>query len=306
MGRFLLRRALTSLLVALGIVFFVTLILDLIPGDPVLIILGQNATAEQVAALRHELGLDRPLVVRYVDYIGRALTGDLGRSIMTKRSVAAEVADAWPNTLLLASAAITLAVVFGIGLGAVSALRPNGWLDFGVRILALLGLSMPIFWIGLVFIYIFGFYLRLLPIGGSGTPQHLVLPAVTLALPSVALVARMTRSSLLEVLGEDYVRTARAKGLAEPVVLLGHALRNALIPVVTVIGLQFGQLLGGAILTETVFAWPGLGRLVVLAIFARDYPLLQGIVLIFALSYVVVNLVVDLAYAWLDPRITYA
>lgn len=306
MGRFLLRRALTSLLVALGIVFFVTLILDLIPGDPVLIILGQNATAEQVAALRHELGLDRPLVVRYVDYIGRALTGDLGRSIMTKRSVAAEVADAWPNTLLLASAAITLAVVFGIGLGAVSALRPNGWLDLLVRILALLGLSMPIFWIGLVFIYIFGFYLRLLPIGGSGTPQHLVLPAVTLALPSVALVARMTRSSLLEVLGEDYVRTARAKGLAEPVVLLGHALRNALIPVVTVIGLQFGQLLGGAILTETVFAWPGLGRLVVLAIFARDYPLLQGIVLIFALSYVVVNLLVDLAYAWLDPRITYA
>jgi peptide/nickel transport system permease protein/oligopeptide transport system permease protein len=306
MGRFLLRRALTSLLVALGIVFFVTLILDLIPGDPVLIILGQNATAEQVAALRHELGLDRPLVVRYVDYIGRALTGDLGRSIMTKRSVAAEVADAWPNTLLLASAAITLAVVFGIGLGAVSALRPNGWLDLLVRLLALLGLSMPIFWIGLVFIYIFGFYLRLLPIGGSGTPQHLVLPAVTLALPSVALVARMTRSSLLEVLGEDYVRTARAKGLAEPVVLLGHALRNALIPVVTVIGLQFGQLLGGAILTETVFAWPGLGRLVVLAIFARDYPLLQGIVLIFALSYVVVNLVVDLAYAWLDPRITYA
>jgi peptide/nickel transport system permease protein len=165
---------------------------------------------------------------------------------------------------------------------------------------------MPIFWIGLVFIYIFGFYLRLLPIGGSGTPQHLVLPAVTLALPSVALVARMTRSSLLEVLGEDYVRTARAKGLAEPVVLLGHALRNALIPVVTVIGLQFGQLLGGAILTETVFAWPGLGRLVVLAIFARDYPLLQGIVLIFAVSYVVVNLLVDLAYGWLDPRITYA
>ncbi len=306
MGRFLLRRALTSLLVALGIVFFVTLILDLIPGDPVLIILGQNATAEQVAALRHELGLDRPLVIRYADYIGRALTGDLGRSIMTKRSVAAEVADAWPNTLLLASAAIAIAVVFGIGLGAVSALRPNGWLDLGVRVLALLGLSMPIFWIGLVFIYIFGFYLRILPIGGSGTPQHLVLPAVTLALPSVALVARMTRSSLLEVLGEDYVRTARAKGLAEPVVLFGHALKNALIPVVTVIGLQFGQLLGGAILTETVFAWPGLGRLVVLAIFARDYPLLQGIVLIFALSYVVVNLLVDLAYAWLDPRITYA
>ncbi len=306
MGRFLLRRALTSLLVALGIVFFVTLILDLIPGDPVLIILGQNATAEQVAALRHELGLDRPLVIRYADYIGRALTGDLGRSIMTKRSVAAEVADAWPNTLLLASAAIAIAVAFGIGLGALSALRPNGWLDLGVRVLALLGLSMPIFWIGLVFIYIFGFYLRLLPIGGSGTPQHLVLPAVTLALPSVALVARMTRSSLLEVLGEDYVRTARAKGLAEPVVLFGHALKNALIPVVTVIGLQFGQLLGGAILTETVFAWPGLGRLVVLAIFARDYPLLQGIVLIFALSYVVVNLLVDLAYAWLDPRITYA
>ncbi len=306
MGRFILRRALTSLVVVLGIVLLVTLILDLIPGDPVVMILGQNATAEQVAALRHELGLDRPLFVRYVDYIGRALTGDLGRSIMTRRPVAAEVADAWPNTLLLAAAAIGIAVALGIGLGTASALRPNGWFDLGVRLLALLGLSMPIFWIGLVFIYIFGFYLRLLPIGGSGTPQHLILPAVTLALPSVALIARMTRSSLLEVLGEDYVRTARAKGLSEPVVLLAHALKNALIPVVTVIGLQFGQLLGGAILTETVFAWPGLGRLVVLAIFARDYPLLQGIVLIFAFSYVVVNLLVDLAYAWLDPRITYA
>lgn len=306
MGRFILRRALTSLVVVLGIILLVTLILDLIPGDPVVMILGQNATAEQVAALRHELGLDRPLFVRYVDYIGRALTGDLGRSIMTRRPVAAEVADAWPNTLLLAAAAIGIAVALGIGLGTASALRPNGWFDLGVRLLALLGLSMPIFWIGLVFIYIFGFYLRLLPIGGSGTPQHLILPAVTLALPSVALIARMTRSSLLEVLGEDYVRTARAKGLSEPAVLLAHALKNALIPVVTVIGLQFGQLLGGAILTETVFAWPGLGRLVVLAIFARDYPLLQGIVLIFAFSYVVVNLLVDLAYAWLDPRITYA
>jgi peptide/nickel transport system permease protein len=198
-----------------------------------------------------------------------------------------------------------LAVVVGIGVGALSATRPYSWLDNIVRVVTLLGLSMPIFWIGLVFIYLFGFYLRLLPVGGSGSPKHLVLPAVTLALPSIALIARMTRSSLLEVLGEDYIRTARAKGLSGRVVLLRHALGNALIPVVSVIGLQFGQLLGGAVLTETVFAWPGLGRLMVRAIFARDYVLLQGAVLVFAISFVLINLLVDLSYAYLDPRISY-
>jgi peptide/nickel transport system permease protein len=189
--------------------------------------------------------------------------------------------------------------------GVVSAVRPYGWLDGLVRLGSLFGLSMPIFWTGLVLVYVFSFMLGLTPVSGTGTPAHLILPAFTLAAPSMALVARMTRSSLLEVLGEDYVRTARAKGLAGRSVVFGHALRNALIPVVSVIGLQFGQLLGGAILTETVFAWPGLGRLMVQAIFSRDYILLQGAVLVFALAFVLINLLVDLSYAYLDPRISY-
>ncbi len=305
-GQFLLRRAISSLAVVLGVVFLVTLVLDMTPGDPVALMLGQNATPQQIATLRHELELDQPLLVRYGHYLQHAAQADLGRSIRTDRPVVAEVADAWPNTLQLALVAIVLAVVVGMGLGMASALRPYGWADSVVRVLALFGLSMPIFWIGLMFMYVFGFFFKLLPVGGIGTPQHLILPAVTLALPSIALISRMARSSLMEVLGEDYIRTGRAKGLGERVVVLRHALRNALIPVVTVIGLQFGQLMGGAILTETVFAWPGLGRLIVMAVFARDYPLLQGTVLIFALTYVVVNLVVDLSYGWLDPRVAHS
>ena len=305
MGRYLVRRLVSTIPVILGVIFVIMLTVELIPGDPVALMLGQNAAPEQVEALRRYLGLDRPLVLRYVDYLGHVARGDFGRSIQANRPVLDEVRDVWPNTLQLTLAAIVLAVVVGIGVGALSATRPYSWLDNIVRVVTLLGLSMPIFWIGLVFIYLFGFYLRLLPVGGSGSPKHLILPAVTLALPSIALIARMTRSSLLEVLGEDYIRTARAKGLSGRVVLLRHALGNALIPVVSVIGLQFGQLLGGAVLTETVFAWPGLGRLMVRAIFARDYVLLQGAVLVFAISFVLINLLVDLSYAYLDPRISY-
>ena len=305
MGRYLVRRLVSTIPVILGVIFVIMLTVELIPGDPVALMLGQNAAPEQVEALRRYLGLDRPLVLRYVDYLGHVARGDFGRSIQANRLVLDEIRDVWPNTLQLTLAAIVLAVVVGIGVGALSATRPYSWLDNIVRVVTLLGLSMPIFWIGLVFIYLFGFYLRLLPVGGSGSPKHLILPAVTLALPSIALIARMTRSSLLEVLGEDYIRTARAKGLSGRVVLLRHALRNALIPVVSVIGLQFGQLLGGAVLTETVFAWPGLGRLMVRAIFARDYVLLQGAVLVFAISFVLINLLVDLSYAYLDPRISY-
>ena len=294
MGRYLVRRLVSTIPVILGVIFVIMLTVELIPGDPVALMLGQNAAPEQVEALRRYLGLDRPLVLRYVDYLGHVARGDFGRSIQANRLVLDEIRDVWPNTLQLTLAAIVLAVVVGIGVGALSATRPYSWLDNIVRVVTLLGLSMPIFWIGLVFIYLFGFYLRLLPVGGSGSPKHLILPAVTLALPSIALIARMTRSSLLEVLGEDYIRTARAKGLSGRVVLLRHALGNALIPVVSVIGLQFGQLLGGAVLTETVFAWPGLGRLMVRAIFARDYVLLQGAVLVFAISFVLINLLVDL------------
>lgn len=306
MSRYLIRRLVSTVPVLLGVIFIIMLTVSLIPGDPVALMLGQNAAPEQVAALRDYLGLDRPLLVRYVEYLGQIVRGDLGRSIQGNRPVLDEIREVWPNTIRLTVAAVFLAVVVGIGIGALSALRPYSLLDNVVRVIALLGLSMPIFWIGLVLSYIFGFYLGLLPVGGTGGIKHLVLPAVTLALPSIALIARMTRSSLLEVLGEDYIRTARAKGLRGRTVLWRHALGNALIPVISVIGLQIGQLLGGAVLTETVFAWPGLGRLMVRAIFARDYVLLQGAVLVLAITFVLVNLLVDLSYAYLDPRISYS
>jgi ABC-type dipeptide/oligopeptide/nickel transport system permease component len=200
---------------------------------------------------------------------------------------------------------MTIAILIGVAVGILSAVRPNSYFDNINRILSLFGLSMPVFWTGLVLIVIFSFWLRLLPIGGIGSLRHLILPAFTLSLPSIAMISRMTRSSLLEVLQEDYVRTARAKGLSKRAVILRHALRNALIPIVTLSGLQMGQLMGGAILTETVFAWPGLGRLMVRAIFARDYILLQGAVLVFALVFVLINLIVDISYSFLDPRVGY-
>jgi peptide/nickel transport system permease protein/oligopeptide transport system permease protein len=297
---FIVRRLLLAVPVLLGVVFVVMLTVDLLPGDAVTLMLGEHATKDAVAALRDHLGLDKPFAVRYVDYVGRVARGDLGRSIQQNRPVAAELAEAWPATLQLTVAALVLAAGIGIAAGIVSAVWPNSLFDAGARLASLFGLSMPIFWTGLVLIVIFSLWLNWLPVGGAGTLAHLVLPAVTLALPSVAMVARMTRSAVLDVLGEDYVRTARAKGLAETAVLTRHALRNALIPILTLLGLQSGQLMGGAVLTETVFAWPGLGRLMVKAIFARDFILLQGA---FALVFVVVNLIVDLSYGLLDPRV---
>jgi peptide/nickel transport system permease protein len=239
-----------------------------------------------------------------VQYVGRLLTGDLGRSIQQNRPVAAELADAWPATLELTVAALVLAAFFGVGAGVVSAVWPSSFFDTLARLGSLFGLSLPVFWTGLVLIVIFAWWLPWLPVGGTGSPSHLVLPAVALALPSTAMIARMTRSSVLEVLREDYVRTARAKGVRERWVVTKHALRNAAIPVLTLLGLQAGQLMGGAVLTETVFAWPGLGRIMVKAIFARDYVLLQGAVLVFSLAFVLVNLIVDLSYGALDPRVS--
>ena len=300
---FIIRRLLLAVPVLLGVVFAVMLTIDLLPGDAVSLMLGEHATKDAVAALRDHLGLDKPFAVRYVDYVGRVARGDLGRSIQQNRPVAAELAETWPATLQLTAAALILAAGIGIAAGVVSAVWPNSLFDAGARLASLFGLSMPIFWTGLVLIVIFSLWLNWLPVGGAGTLAHLVLPAVTLALPSVAMVARMTRSAVLDVLGEDYVRTARAKGLAETAVLTRHALRNASIPILTLLGLQSGQLMGGAVLTETVFAWPGLGRLMVKAIFARDFVLLQGAVLVFALAFVVVNLLVDLSYGLLDPRV---
>jgi len=301
---FIVRRLLLAVPVLLGVVFVVMLTVDLLPGDAVSLMLGEHATPQAVAALRDHLGLDKPLATRYVQYVGRLLTGDLGRSIQQNRPVAAELADAWPATLELTVAALILAAFFGVGAGVVSAVWPSSFFDTLARLGSLFGLSLPVFWTGLVLIVIFAWWLPWLPVGGTGSPSHLVLPAVALALPSTAMIARMTRSSVLEVLREDYVRTARAKGVRERWVVTKHALRNAAIPVLTLLGLQAGQLMGGAVLTETVFAWPGLGRLMVKAIFARDYVLLQGAVLVFSLAFVLVNLIVDLSYGALDPRVS--
>ena len=300
---FVLRRLLLAVPVLLGVVFVVMLTVDLLPGDAVTLMLGEHATKDAVAKLRDHLGLDKPFVVRYLEYVGRVVRGDLGRSIQQNRPVSDELADAWPATLELTVAALVLAAVAGIVAGVASAVWPNSIFDALARLGSLFGLSMPIFWTGLVLIVIFSLWLNWLPVGGAGSLNHLVLPAVTLALPSVAMIARMTRAAVLDVLREDYVRTARAKGVGEFWVLARHALRNAFIPILTLLGLQSGQLMGGAVLTETVFAWPGLGRLMVKAIFARDYILLQGAVLAFALAFVVINLLVDLSYGWLDPRI---
>jgi peptide/nickel transport system permease protein len=301
---FVLRRLLLAVPVLLGVVFVVMLTIDLLPGDVVALMLGEHATKDAVAKLREHLGLDKPFLVRYLDYVGRVAQGDLGRSIQQNRSVAAELADAWPATLELTLAALVIAAVAGIAAGVASAVWPNSLFDALARLGSLFGLSMPIFWTGLVLIVVFSLWLNWLPVGGTGSLRHLVLPAVTLALPSVAMIARMTRSAVLDVLREDYVRTARAKGVGELWVLGGHTLRNAFIPILTLIGLQSGQLMGGAVLTETVFAWPGLGRLMVKAIFARDYILLQGAVLVFALAFVIINLLVDLSYGLLDPRVS--
>ena len=300
---FILRRLLLAVPVLLGVVFVVMLTIDLLPGDAVTLMLGEHATKDAVARLREHLGLDKPFLVRYLDYVGQLVRGDLGRSIQQNRPVAAELADAWPATLQLTVAALLLAALVGVVSGVASAVWPNSLFDAVARLGSLFGLSMPIFWTGLVLIVVFSLWLTWLPVGGAGSLTHLVLPAVTLALPSVAMIARLTRSAVLDVLREDYVRTARAKGVGEAWVLGRHALRNALIPIITLVGLQSGQLLGGAVLTETVFAWPGLGRLMVKAIFARDYVLLQGAVLLFALAFVIVNLLVDLSYGLLDPRV---
>jgi peptide/nickel transport system permease protein len=302
---YVVRRLVLAVPVLLGVVFAVMLTIELIPGDAVALMLGEHATVEAVAKLRDFLGLDKPLLVRYAEYVGRLVRGDLGRSIQQNRPVLDELADAWPATLELTLAALAIAAAAGVSAGVVSAVWPNSLFDALARLGSLFGLSMPVFWTGLVLIVVFALWLPWLPVGGAGSPAHLVLPAVTLALPSLAMVARMTRSSVLDVLREDYVRTARAKGLAERLVVAKHALRNAAIPILTLLGLQAGQLMGGAVLTETVFAWPGLGRLMVKAIFARDYVLLQGAVLVFALAFVIINLAVDLAYGALDPRISH-
>ncbi|MDR7555755.1 MAG: ABC transporter permease [Armatimonadota bacterium] len=305
MGLYLLRRLGLAVPTLLGVTVVVFALIRLIPGDPARLILGLQASEEEVQRLRVELGLDRPLYVQYARFFARLLRGDLGYSAVTREPVIGEIGSRLPATVQLAVSSIVVATLVGMAAGVLSATRQYSAVDYVVMTVALFGVSLPVFWLGLMLMLLFSVYLNWLPAGGYGTPAHLVLPTVALAAFSIAIIARMTRSSLLEVFTQDYIRTARAKGLHGRVVILRHALKNALIPVITVIGLQFGALLGGAILTETVFAWPGMGRLLVSAITARDYAVVQGVVLVFAGLFTLVNLVVDVLYAYVDPRIHY-
>jgi peptide/nickel transport system permease protein len=277
----------------------------LIPGDPARVIAGLTASDEEVTRMRIELGLDRSIAAQYAIFLGRLVRGDLGLSAVTRAPVIEEVATRMRPTGLLALSSIVLATLVGLTAGIVSATRQYSVWDYLVMTVALFGVSIPVFWLGIMLMLVFSVYLRWLPAGGYGGAGHFVLPTIALAAFSIAIIARMTRSSLLETFNQDYVRTARAKGVRKPAVILRHALKNALIPIITVIGLQFGALLGGAILTETTFAWPGMGRLLVSAISSRDYPVVQGIVLTFAIIFTAVNLTVDVLYAYVDPRIHY-
>jgi peptide/nickel transport system permease protein len=277
----------------------------MLPGDPAQVLAGQMATPEEIENIRHQLGLDRPIYEQYAAYLSRLARLDLGRSARTQNPVLDEIWARLPNTLLLAVVAIGLACILGIPAGIISAVRPYSWIDYVVTISALFGMSMPVFWLGLMLVVVFSIILKWLPAGGTGSWQHVVLPSITLAAFVVAFIARMTRSTMIETLSQDFTTTARSKGLQERVVVIKHALKNAMIPIITVVGLQFGLLLGGAVLTETVFAWPGLGRLIVDSILARDYPVIQGAILMFGLLYIMVNLVVDMIYALVDPRIRY-
>lgn len=308
----MLRRLLVSIPLLLFVSIVVFLLMELTPGDPAVLMLGQDATPGSIAELRKQFGLDLPLPQQYLLFLGNLLHGDLGRSFVTHLSVGGELARTWPATFELSVAAMLIALIVGLPLGIVTAVRRGGVFDQITRVTVLMTVSMPIFWSGLLLIYYFSVQLGWLPTSGRGDGTvssellHLVLPAVSLSTFSLAVIVRLMRSSMLDVLGEDYMRTARSKGLRTSTVIVRHGMKNALIPVVTVAGLQFGQLLAGAALTETVFNWPGVGRLVVTAVFSRDYPMIRGAILLIAATFIFVNLLVDLVYAFLDPRIRYA
>lgn len=303
MTRLIAGRLAAAVPTLLAVSLCVFAIVRLIPGDPARVLAGDFATDSVIEELRHRWRLDEPLPVQYATYVAGLARGDFGRSIASTTPVLPELLERFERTLELALAAIAVAVAVGGVAGIVSAVRRSTVTDFVATALALTGVSTPIFWSGLVLILLFSVTLGWLPAGGAGSLRHLVLPALSLGLFGAGVVARQTRSGMLEVLGEDFVRTARGKGLPERIVVGKHALRNALIPVVTVVGDQFGRMLGGAILTETVFAWPGMGRYLVDAIAQRDYPVVQGVILVFAASFVLINLLVDVSYSLLDPRV---
>lgn len=314
MSRYIARRIITLIPVLLGVTLLVFLIMHLAPGDPAQIILGPKATEASLTRLRHELGLDQPFYVQYFRWLWRVVQGDWGRSIQLKREVLPFVLSRFKATAYLTFFSVFLAAFAGIVTGMISATRQYSLEDRATMILVLMGFSMPIFWLGIILQILFGVRFGLLPVSGMQSPgqtgfadllKHLVLPSLTLATGAAAIIARMTRSSMLEVIRQDYIRTAWGKGLTEWLIVYRHALKNALIPVVTVVGLQVGYLLGGDILVEMVFSWPGLGLAMVNGILARDFPLVQGAILLIASTYVLVNLIVDVFYAYLDPRIHY-
>jgi peptide/nickel transport system permease protein/oligopeptide transport system permease protein len=303
--RFLLVRLTLLAPTLLGVLLVSFLLLYVAPGDPVQAMVGERSDPATLARLRAELHLDDPVPVRFVRYVGRVLQGDLGTSYITRRPIVQDLLQRFPATLRLAGAAMLFAAVTGISLGIYGAWRPGSWPDRLATLGAYLGISFPVYWVGLILILLFAVTLRWLPPSGSGGLAYLVLPAVTLGMRSVAFLSRITRDAMRELLASDFVRTARAKGLAEQRVVLGHAFRNALIPVVTVLGLDFGSYLTGSILTETIFSWPGVGRYVLTAIDKRDLPAIQGSILFLSLVFVMVNLMTDVVYAVVDRRVRY-
>jgi len=303
--RFLIRRLLLTIPVLIGVATLVFSLIHLVPGDPVQAMLGESASPQDVAQLRTKLGLDRPLYEQYVTFAAGVVRGDLGVSLRTNQPVTTVIFERMPATMELAVSAMVVAIVFAIPLGIIAAVRKDTRIDHAATTLALVGISMPTFWLGPLLAIIFSVWLGWFPVSGRGTLANLVLPAITLGAPLAAILARMTRASVLEELRELYVLAARARGVSEARAVLAHAFRNSLIPIVTVIGLQFGAVLTGAVITETIFAWPGVGRLLVQSISARDYPAVQGCILLIALTYVSMNLFIDVLYGFLDPRIRY-
>jgi ABC-type dipeptide/oligopeptide/nickel transport system permease component len=311
MGAYFARRLVSLPLTAVAVLTILFFVLRLVPGDPAILILGEYASPERVETLRHDLGLDRPLIRQYGDYLLSVGRGNLGASLRTGHSVLGDIAEVLPHTLMLAAGGMVIALLLGIPLGVLAATYRGRAADAAASLLCLAGQSMPVFLLGLILLLVFSYYLAWLPVLGAGRPGdlwnnavHLLLPSLTIGITVMGPIGRMTRSSLLETMNQDYIRTARAKGVAEFSLVCKHALRNALLPVVTVASLNIGYLIGGAIVTETMFSRPGLGRLLIEAIFARDYPEIQGVVVVFALGFILVNLLTDLAYGLIDPRVS--
>lgn len=305
MGAYIRRRLIQSVIVVWGVSVLVFFLLRLAPGDPVTLLLVESASPEQIAEAKAKWGLDKPIPVQYAVFLGRALRGDLGDSLFFQQPAMKVLMERMPATLQLSAAALFFSLIVAIPIGMLSALKRDTFWDYLGTGLAMVGQAIPPYWLGIMLILVFSVSLGWLPTSGRGTLSHLVLPAITLGSVLMALITRLVRSGMLDVLGEDYVRTARAKGLRERSVIVRHALRNILIPLVTVIGLQLGALFGGAVITESIFAWPGVGRLALQSINARDYPMVQASVLVISVVYVFLNLAVDLVYVYLDPRIRY-